>query len=314
MSGCDPGVLEARCEFLSRSMADFDDEPFQMDEEVDLASLERELSLTEEYFARDSPFLQENNIRLNSQIDQPELTGAKSGLYKVSESMNDNPEALAQLLAQRLGKDAEKNIGEESTEYDEDADDKLDIQKQKELESEFRAKKIDLRAQEVTPPENFAPVINNIYRSSFPQIHSFSFLRTLKLRSILCLIPEEYPQMHKDFFEEEGIKLFQMGMSGNKEPFVKIPPDLVTEAVKVVLDPRNQPILIHCNRGKHRTGCLVGVIRRLQRWLLTIIFDEYRKFAAPKERPMDQQFIELYNETEIERYARERGLLPLLWD
>jgi tyrosine-protein phosphatase SIW14 len=29
---------------------------------------------------------------------------------------------------------------------------------------------------------------------------------------------------------------------------------------------------------------------------------------------MDQQFIELYNETEIERYARERGLLPLLWD
>lgn len=314
MSGCDPGVLEARCEFLSRSMADFDDEPFQMDEEVDLASLERELSLNEEYFARDSPFLEENNIRLNSQIDQPELTGAKSGLYKVSESMNDNPEALAQLLAQRLGKDAEKNIGEESTEYDEDADDKLDIQKQKELESEFRAKKIDLRAQEVTPPENFAPVINNIYRSSFPQIHSFSFLRTLKLRSILCLIPEEYPQMHKDFFEEEGIKLFQMGMSGNKEPFVKIPPDLVTEAVKVVLDPRNQPILIHCNRGKHRTGCLVGVIRRLQRWLLTIIFDEYRKFAAPKERPMDQQFIELYNETEIERYARERGLLPLLWD
>lgn len=295
-------------------MADFDDEPFQMDEEVDLASLERELSLTEEYFARDSPFLEENNIRLNSQIDQQELTGAKSGLYKVSESMNDNPEALAQLLAQRLGKDAEKNIGEESTEYDEDADDKLDIQKQKELESEFRAKKIDLRAQEVTPPENFAPVINNIYRSSFPQIHSFSFLRTLKLRSILCLIPEEYPQMHKDFFEEEGIKLFQMGMSGNKEPFVKIPPDLVTEAVKVVLDPRNQPILIHCNRGKHRTGCLVGVIRRLQRWLLTIIFDEYRKFAAPKERPMDQQFIELYNETEIERYARERGLLPLLWD
>ncbi|RLV87240.1 Tyrosine-protein phosphatase SIW14 [Meyerozyma sp. JA9] len=295
-------------------MADFDDEPFQMDEEVVLASSERELSLTEEYFARDSPFSEENNIRLNSQIDQPELTGAKSGSYKVSESMNDNPEALAQLLAQRLGKDAEKNIGEESTEYDEDADDKLDIQKQKELESEFRAKKIDLRAQEVTPPENFAPVINNIYRSSFPQIHSFSFLRTLKLRSILCLIPEEYPQMHKDFFEEEGIKLFQMGMSGNKEPFVKIPPDLVTEAVKVVLDPRNQPILIHCNRGKHRTGCLVGVIRRLQRWSLTIIFDEYRKFAAPKERPMDQQFIELYNETEIERYARERGLLPLSWD
>lgn len=296
--------------FWSRSMADYDDEPFQMDEEVDLGIPERELSLTEEYFSRDGTYMEENDIRLAS---KPEPKGANSGLYKVSESVNDNPEELARLLAERLEKNPEKNGGE-STEYDEDADDKLDIQKQKALENEFREKNIDLRAQEVTPPENFAPVINNIYRSSFPQIHSFSFLRTLKLKSILCLIPEEYPQMHKDFFEEEGIKLFQMGMSGNKEPFVKIPPDLVTEAVKVVLDPRNQPILIHCNRGKHRTGCLVGVIRRLQRWLLTIIFDEYRKFAAPKERPMDQQFIELYNETEIERYAHEHGLLPLQWD
>ena len=54
-------------------------------------------------------------------------------------------------------------------------------------------------------------------------------------------------------------------------------------------------MLIHCNKGKHRTGCLVGCIRKLQHWSLTSIFDEYRRSSAPKSRSMDQQFIELFD-------------------
>lgn len=199
----------------------------------------------------------------------------------------------------------------EEIEYDEDADDKFDKLKQEEIEQQYKQGSLD---ESLSPPENFAPVINKIYRSSFPQPNNFAFLKKLHLKLVLCLIPEEYPSIHEEFFQAEGIKLFQLGMSGNKEPFVKIPHDLITEAIKIVIDPKNQPILIHCNRGKHRTGCLVGVLRRLQQWSLTIIFDEYRKFAAPKERPMDQQFIELYNETEILQYAKENELLPLKWN
>lgn len=201
--------------------------------------------------------------------------------------------------------------------YDEDVDDKFDPDEHKldnNKVADYGTLKNLLINQPITPPENFAPVVNNIYRSSFPQPHNFSFLRRLKLKSILCLIPEEYPDIHRQFLQEEGIGLFQLGLSGNKEPFVVISHDLITEALKIVLNPENQPILIHCNRGKHRTGCLVGVLRRLQKWSLTIIFDEYRKFAAPKERPMDQQFIELYNETDIVNYSTERNLLPLSWD
>lgn len=201
----------------------------------------------------------------------------------------------------------------EPVQYDEDLDDKF-ISHSNETAKDYTTLKTLQQNQPMTPPENFAPVINNIYRSSFPQANNFSFLKRLKLKSILCLIPEDYPDIHRQFLEEENIKLFQLGLSGNKEPFVVISHDLVTEALKIVLDPENQPILIHCNRGKHRTGCLVGILRRLQKWSLTIIFDEYRKFAAPKERPMDQQFIELYDETEIVNYSSERSLLPLSWD
>ncbi|KAF9902667.1 tyrosine-protein phosphatase siw14, partial [Lobosporangium transversale] len=50
--------------------------------------------------------------------------------------------------------------------------------------------------------------------------------------------------------------------------------------------------------GKHRTGCLIGCLRKLQQWSHTSIFDEYRRFSHPKSRSMDQQFIELFDSRE----------------
>lgn len=275
----------------------------------------------------DSPFQMDEDFGLPNQGVDPDLTDfttSPSGGPDVDRprSLQTLPTANSQnngtaALRSRLEKiKLEEGTGtgtEEEWTYDEDADDKFDKEAAEKARLEY-LKVAGLASQPLTPPENFAPVINNIYRSSFPQEPNFSFLKTLKLKSVLCLIPEEYPSSQEEFFRKEGIQLFHLGMAGNKEPFVIISSELITEAIKIVINPANQPILIHCNRGKHRTGCLVGVLRRLQKWSLTIIFDEYRKFAAPKERPMDQQFIELYDENRILLYAQDNGLLPLKWD
>jgi tyrosine-protein phosphatase SIW14 len=85
------------------------------------------------------------------------------------------------------------------------------------------------------------------------------------------------------------------GIQGNKEPFVEIPPEVIQNALVDLLDVRNHPLLIHCNKGKHRTGCLVGCLRKTQQWSLAYIFDEYRRFAGSKVRILDQQFIELFS-------------------
>ncbi|PON41647.1 Protein-tyrosine phosphatase SIW14-like [Parasponia andersonii] len=146
-----------------------------------------------------------------------------------------------------------------------------------------------------TPPLNFAMVDNGIFRSGFPDSANFSFLQTLGLRSIICLCPEPYPETNMEFLKSNGIRLFQFGIEGYKEPFVNIPEDTIREALKVVLDVRNHPVLIHCKRGKHRTGCLVGCIRKLQRWCLSSVFDEYQRFAAAKARVSDQRFMELFD-------------------
>ena len=44
-----------------------------------------------------------------------------------------------------------------------------------------------------------------------------------------------------------------------------------------------------------------------------MIFDEYRRFAFPKARGLDQQCIEMFNSEEIEQYALKRNWLPLNW-
>ncbi|KAJ2823062.1 tyrosine-protein phosphatase siw14 [Coemansia erecta] len=149
--------------------------------------------------------------------------------------------------------------------------------------------------EELTPPENFAMVCPYIYRSGMPKKRHYAFLKKLQLRSILTLILEEYPVQNQKFLESNGIRLFQFGVAGNKEPFADIPEDIMCEALRVLMDRRNHPVLIHCNKGKHRTGCLVGCLRKLQEWSNTSIFDEYRRYSAPKSRSMDQQFIELFD-------------------
>ncbi|XWS19350.1 hypothetical protein CRYUN_Cryun31cG0007900 [Craigia yunnanensis] len=145
------------------------------------------------------------------------------------------------------------------------------------------------------PPLNFAMVDNGVFRSGFPDSANFSFLQSLGLRSIIYLCPESYPEINNEFLKANGIRLFQFGIDGCKEPFVNIPEETIREALKVVLDIKNHPLLIHCNRGKHRTGCLVGCLRKLQRWCLSSIFDEYQRFAAAKARVSDQRFMERFD-------------------
>ncbi|KDN44519.1 hypothetical protein K437DRAFT_257039 [Tilletiaria anomala UBC 951] len=166
----------------------------------------------------------------------------------------------------------------------------------------------DLYDEPLIPPDNFAMVNSFVYRSSFPKKKHFPFLRTLGLRSILTLILEEYPEQNNKFLDENGITFFQYGIPGNKEPFVHIPHDKITAALCTILDRRNHPMLIHCNKGKHRTGCLVGCLRKLQTWSLTAAFDEYRRFSFPKSRSMDQEFMELYREHSVWEQVDPRWL------
>ncbi len=73
--------------------------------------------------------------------------------------------------------------------------------------------------EELVPPSNFAMVDRGIYRSSFPARENFTFLQKLHLKNIIYLCPEDYPDVHLQFYKEKGIALRHCGMQGNKQPF-----------------------------------------------------------------------------------------------
>ncbi|KAI3918119.1 hypothetical protein MKX01_041439 [Papaver californicum] len=118
-------------------------------------------------------------------------------------------------------------------------------------------------------PYNFSIVESGIYRCSFPDSSNFSFMETLNLRSIMCLCPDPYP-------EEINLRFLQ-----SKNPSA-VSKDMITEALQVLLDVRNHPILIHCKHGKHRTGCVVGCYRKVKNWCLPCVLKEYQHFCGCK--------------------------------
>ncbi|KNC81209.1 hypothetical protein SARC_06456 [Sphaeroforma arctica JP610] len=145
----------------------------------------------------------------------------------------------------------------------------------------------------LVPPLNFSMVASGVYRSGYPGTKNYSFLRKLGLRTVVCL--SDIENLNADFYQTEGIRFIHMPIVGNKEPFTRIPEDVASEVLDTLLDRRNHPVLIHCNKGKHRVGCMIGCLRKAQKWSMIFLFDEYQRFSGTKVRILDQQFIELFN-------------------
>jgi len=144
-------------------------------------------------------------------------------------------------------------------------------------------------------PENFSMVEDGVYRSAFPRSKNISFLRRLGLKSVVALIPEDYPTILTMFYKQCGIKLISVGFDGNKWPFKEIDDLIFYKALRDICNPKNRPLLVHCNKGKHRTGSIIGCLRRLRGWSISSTVHEYIVFASPKARLEDQMYIEAFN-------------------
>ncbi|XP_020524285.1 uncharacterized protein LOC18995747 isoform X1 [Amborella trichopoda] len=159
----------------------------------------------------------------------------------------------------------------------------------------------DLCMGKLYPPINFGMVDKRVYRSGFPNCRNFAFLETLHLNSIICLCSEPYPEASIEFLSAHGIRLFHIA-SDFKGPMLLFP-DTVREALRVLLDSRNHPILIHCKKGKRQTSCLVGCLRRVQNWCFSSVFEEYERYAGGKNHVNDLQFIEQFDVSNAREYC-----------
>ena len=154
----------------------------------------------------------------------------------------------------------------------------------------------------LVPPLNFDMICASkirsggaIYRSGFPNERNYSFLNTLHLRTIIYLSTDEIRENLQNyvFINRQKLKLLQFPVQVNKEPFQEMDQSIVLDALRTILDKRNHPILIHCNKGKYRVGVITALIRRLQGWNMTSIYDEYARFAG-SDRIADEEVNTFY--------------------
>ena len=100
-----------------------------------------------------------------------------------------------------------------------------------------------------------------------------------------------------------------INIATNKECKVDTTLDSLCEALLFVLDSSNFPVYIHCNQGKHRTGCVVACLRKIQRWPIEEIIREYVDYAWPKARDGDISLIKSFDPNVVFEYATRHGYL-----
>lgn len=173
------------------------------------------------------------------------------------------------------------------------------------------------RLRPLYPPPNFGCVdLHKVYRSSYPQDRNVDFVRSLGIRTVLTLVETEPTLGFQYMIEHDSIPWGKISIAANKDPSGKVATDMesICEAILFLLDSSNHPVYVHCNQGKHRTGCVIACLRKVQGWPTADIIEEYNTYAGLKSRPGDRALIKSFDPEMVFEYAQAKGLLESLYD
>ncbi|KAH7320818.1 tyrosine phosphatase family-domain-containing protein [Stachybotrys elegans] len=160
-------------------------------------------------------------------------------------------------------------------------------------------------------PQNFGIVLPDIYRSSYPKPEDYDFLRKINLKTIVTLVKKDDDDSElQTFLTDNGIRQIVFNIKGTKKE--AIPAEVMSNIVNTVMDQRNHPLLVHCNHGKHRTGCVIAALRRAKGWSLKSTLDEYETYAAPKIRECDVAYITAFQTSSLQGLVEDSSRLGRL--
>lgn len=140
--------------------------------------------------------------------------------------------------------------------------------------------------ERIVPPLNFCPVERYLYRSGQPSPVNFPFLLNLNLKTIVWLANEEPQDSLLEFCDSHGIILqfaaINPDAGEDDNPWDGLTEHSIINVLQTIVTKENYPLLVCCGMGRHRTGTVIGCLRRIMGWNLASVSEEYRRFTGSR--------------------------------
>ena len=122
--------------------------------------------------------------------------------------------------------------------------------------------------------DNFGVINDTYYRGAQPKGDDYRDLAALGIKTVLDLTKDGRDD-EQAFVEAAGMKFHRIPMTTTDRPSE----ESIAEFLSIVNDPANQPVYVHCQGGRHRTGAMTAVYRMTQdHWSATQAYDEMKQF------------------------------------
>ncbi|GJJ68165.1 tyrosine-protein phosphatase OCA6 [Entomortierella parvispora] len=160
------------------------------------------------------------------------------------------------------------------------------------------------------PPFRFGTVEPELYRGAYPKPRNLRYLKRLKLRTILSLIPDTPDDVFQEFCRKQGIRVIHLPVDKVKDN-VPLTYNRAVEAVQIMIDPDNLPIYVHCLDGASVTGLVVCCLRKLQTWNISSAMGEFLRYLRGGVISSEESVF-------VEKFASEieisKPIPPWLWE
>jgi protein tyrosine/serine phosphatase len=139
---------------------------------------------------------------------------------------------------------------------------------------------------------NFGRINENYYRGAQPRGRDFASLAALGVKTVIDLT-KDGDQAEPGLVQAAGMRFFRIPMTTRQPPSAAT----IEYFLQLVDDPANQPVYVHCQGGRHRTGVMTAVYRMtVDGWTAARAFAEMKqfRFGADYLHPEFKRFVHEY--------------------
>jgi len=145
--------------------------------------------------------------------------------------------------------------------------------------------------------DNFGKINNTYFRGAQPKGGDYADLAALGVKTVIDL-QKDGPSKEAGYVKAAGMNFFRIGMTTTDRPTDA----QVAEFFKIVNDPANQPVFVHCAGGRHRTGTMTALYRMTNdSWTPSQAYNEMKQFRFEgfPDHPVLRNYVYAYKATPI---------------